>query len=191
MRNTLSEVKTAVQNMETPNLQSMKLHKSGFFPLLRLWIRLEFVLVKNPVIFGLGLTMIFGCIFGKTKFVMCSLFALFSGIPIFFPVEEEEEEAKKSQFMEVLPLTEPRELNASIHWNGATIESIRRIVLQRIRGFRNRIRRVPKIVFLFVFLVSEFCRTSVHTESRSIEFVMFFLPLLCLFFILFDISFNE
>lgn len=85
----------------------------------------------------------------------------------------------------------PRELNLARSWNGETIELLRRVVLDRIRWLRGRIRQVPKMVLLIVFLASEFYRTSLHSESRSIEFVLFFLPLLCLFFILFDISFSE
>ena len=186
MRNALSEVQTAVQSMETPDLQSMKLPKSGFFPQFQVWIRLEWILMKNPVIFGTIVTLFLGCVFGKSKLLMCCLFGLFSGIPLFSTGEKEEE--KNSQFVEVLPMSKPRELKLSKKWNGATIELIRRIVLVRTRWLRNRIRQVPQIVFLIVFLASEFYRTSQHSENRSMEFVLFFLPLLCLLFILFDIS---
>lgn len=171
--------------METPDLQSMKLPKSGFFPLFQVWLRLEWILVKNPVIFGTLVTLFLGILFGKSKILMCCLFGLFSGIPL---ISASESDVKSSQFVEVLPVVKPRELNFAEKWNGATIELIRRMLLVRIRWLRNRIRQVPQIVFLIVFLASEFYRISLHSESRSMDFVMFFLPLLCLLFILFDIS---
>lgn len=188
MRNALSEVQTAVQSMETPDLQSMKLPKSGFFPLFQVWIRLEWILMKNPVIFGTIVTLFLGCLFGKSKLLMCCLFGLFSGIPLFGTDKKDE---KNGQFVEVLPMSKLRELKLAKKWNGATIELIRRIVLVRTRWLRNRIRQVPQIVFLVVFLASEFYRTSQHSDNRSMEFVLFFLPLLCLLFILFDISLRK
>ena len=188
MRNSLTEVKTAIQPVETPDLQSMKLPQSVFFPLFQVWIRLEWILVQNPVLWGLGVTLGCGHLFGRTKFLMCFLFGLFSGFFVISPVEKK---IRKSQPVGLLPVMKPRELNLARSWNGETIELLRRVVLDRIRWLRGRIRQVPKMVLLIVFLASEFYRTSLHSESRSIEFVLFFLPLLCLFFILFDISFSE
>lgn len=167
------------RKVELPTIQSMKRPKSSVFPLFIHWLRMESVLLQNPVIIGLGLTLLYVALFGKSILLLCIIFVSFSIISIFLPLSDRF--LWKDGTKDLVDVTFSwRELNQSGWWNSISADSIMQNMFQKIRWIRNRIHQVPEIVFFNILLLSEYLQEcDNHFLKRVISHVSI-ISLLCI-----------
>ena len=167
------------RKVELPTIQSMKRPKSSVFPLFIHWLRMESVLLQNPIIIGLGLTLLYVALFGKSILLLCIIFVSFSIISIFLPLSDRF--LWKDGTKDLVDVTFSwRELNQSGWWNSISADSIMQNMFQKIRWIRNRIHQVPEIVFFNILLLSEYLQEcDNHFLKRVISHVSI-ISLLCI-----------
>ena len=160
----------------------MKRPKSRLFPLFIHWLRMESVLLQNPIIIGLGLTLLYAALFGKSLLLLCMLFVSFSIISIFLPLSDSS--LWKDGTKDPVDATFSwRELKNG--WWNSISDSIMQNMFQKIRWIRNRIHQIPEIVFFVVLLLSEYLQ---ECDNHFLQHVISHASIVSLLCILCNIS---